>query len=354
MKPAWTDLMIPAGEHDERPERCPTTMDTGLPNLLPPEDDHWPAQLARRLAALAAQGIYLGTSSWKYPGWLGGLYTEDRYRYRGKLSDTRFQQHCLEEYATVFPTVGVDATYYTFPTEKFARGLVAQVPAHFRFSFKVTDHVTVKRYPPLPRHGEFAGQPNPGFLDAELFRREFLDPLQPIRDSVGLIMFEFSRFHAQDFARGRDFVAALDHFLGDLPGGWRYGVEVRNRSFLHPDFFALLAAHGVTYLFNQWSDGPSLDAQLAQPGCWTAHFAGTRLLTRPGTNYEEREQQLQPFDRVREPFPEARAATVRLIREARQRGLPLFAYLGNKLEGCATLTVATLVDELADDGAAAA
>jgi hypothetical protein len=43
-----------------------------------------------------------------------------------------------------------------------------------------------------------------------------------------------------------------------------------------------------------------------------------------------------------------------LIREARQRGVPLFAYLGNKLEGCATLTAATLVEELADDGAAAA
>ncbi len=329
-------------------------MHDGLPNLLPPADDPWPTLLGRKLTALAAEGIYLGTSSWKYPGWLGGLYSEDRYRYRGKLSDTRFQQHCLEEYAAVFPTVGVDATYYTFPTEKFARGLVAQVPAHFRFSLKVTDQITVKRFPPLPRFGELAGQANPNFLNAELFRREFLEPLEPVRESVGLVMFEFSRFRAQDFARGRDFVAALDHFLGDLPGGWRYGVEVRNRGFLHPDFFALLAAHGVAYLFNQWSDGPSLDHQLAQPGCWTAPFSGARLLTRPGTVYEEREAQMAPFDRVTEPFPEARAATVRLILEARQRGIPLFAYLGNKLEGCAALTAAALVDGLPGTGDSAA
>lgn len=323
-------------------------MENEFTNLLPASEERWPASLGRTLATLSARGIHLGTSSWKYPGWLGGLYTEENYRHRGKLSDTRFQQHCLEEYATVFPTVGVDATYYTFPTEKFARGLVAQVPAHFRFSFKVTDHITVKRYPALPRHGELAGQPNLNFLSSELFRRDFLGPLEPIRESVGLVMFEFSRFGVQDFVRGRDFVAALDHFLGDLPGGWRYGVEVRNRNFLHPDFFALLTAHGVAYLFNQWSDGTSLDLQLAQPGCWTAPFAGARLLTRPGTNYEMREQQLQPFDQLREPFPEGRTAAVKLIREARSHGVEIFAYFGNKFEGCSPLSVAEAVRDLGE------
>lgn len=323
-------------------------METVLPNLLSDSETRWPSELGRRLAALSAKGIHLGTSSWKYPGWIGGLYTEENYRFRGKLSDTRFQQHCLEEYATIFPTVGVDATYYTFPTEKFARGLAAQVPAHFRFSFKVTDHITVKRYPSLPRHGEAAGQANPNFLSSELFRRDFLTPLEPIRESVGMVMLEFSRFHAQDFARGRDFVAALDRFLGDLPGGWRYGVEVRNRNFLHPDFFALLAAHGVAYLFNQWSSGTALDLQLAQPGVWTAPFAGARLLTRPGTHYETREQQLQPFDQIREPFPEGRTAAVKLIREARQRGVPLFAYFGNQFEGCGPLSVVEAVNEVGD------
>ena len=35
------------------------------------------------LATLAAAGVFLGTSSWKYPGWLGQLYTRDRYVWRG-------------------------------------------------------------------------------------------------------------------------------------------------------------------------------------------------------------------------------------------------------------------------------
>ena len=32
-------------------------------------------RLRERVAALAAQGVHLGTSSWKYEGWLGQLYT---------------------------------------------------------------------------------------------------------------------------------------------------------------------------------------------------------------------------------------------------------------------------------------
>jgi hypothetical protein len=40
-----------------------------------------PQQLAQRVGALAAQGVFIGTSSWKYPGWLGTIY--DRGRYEG-------------------------------------------------------------------------------------------------------------------------------------------------------------------------------------------------------------------------------------------------------------------------------
>ena len=29
-------------------------------------------------ATLAARGLFIGTSSWKYPGWLTQLYTHDR------------------------------------------------------------------------------------------------------------------------------------------------------------------------------------------------------------------------------------------------------------------------------------
>jgi uncharacterized protein YecE (DUF72 family) len=73
--------------------------------------------IAPKLTALAAEGIYLGTSSWKYPGWRGLLYDDSRYVYRGKFAESRFEKNCLAEYDEVFKTVYLDAAYFQFPSE---------------------------------------------------------------------------------------------------------------------------------------------------------------------------------------------------------------------------------------------
>ena len=59
-------------------------------------------QMKQAASALAAEGIFLGTSSWKYPGWRGQLYDESRYIWRGRYSEARLQKYCLTEYAQVF------------------------------------------------------------------------------------------------------------------------------------------------------------------------------------------------------------------------------------------------------------
>src|SRR5208283_4099869 len=102
------------------------------------------------VAELASKGVFIGTSSWKYPGWRGMLYDESRYRYRGKFAESRFEKNCLSEYAEVFKTVCVDAAYYTFPSQQYLAGLTAQVPADFQFALKVTDEITIKSSPSWP------------------------------------------------------------------------------------------------------------------------------------------------------------------------------------------------------------
>ena len=62
-------------------------------------------ELADQAALLAVQGVYIGTSSWKYPGWCGMLYDRARYEYRGKFAETRFKRDWLAEYAEVFKMV---------------------------------------------------------------------------------------------------------------------------------------------------------------------------------------------------------------------------------------------------------
>jgi uncharacterized protein YecE (DUF72 family) len=180
-------------------------------------------QLKSRVTDLASKGVYVGTSSWKYPGWCGMLYDESKYITRGKFSESRFERDCLTEYAEVFKTVCVDAGYYRFPDQRYIEKLVVQVPSDFLFTFKVTDEITIKKFTNLPRFGIKAGKANEHFLDADLFARAFVKPFEPFKQNVGMFIFEFSRFYPSDYQHGRDFIAALDKFLGQLPKGWSYG-----------------------------------------------------------------------------------------------------------------------------------
>ena len=140
-------------------------------------------ELADQAASLTVQGVYVGTSSWKYPGWCGMLYDRAGYEYRGKFAETRFRRDCLAEYAEVFKTVCVDAAYYTFPSQQYLEGMVNQVPDDFLFGLKVTDAITIKKFPKLDRFGEQAGKENKNFLNADLFAKAFLKPCEAVRDN---------------------------------------------------------------------------------------------------------------------------------------------------------------------------
>lgn len=306
--------------------------------------------LAKPLASLARQGVYLGTSSWKYDGWLGQLYSEDRYLYRGKLSKTRFERGCLEEYAEVFPSVCVDASYYRFPGEKFLTTIHEQVPSGFLFTHKVTDTITIRHFPKLARHGQFAGRDNPHFLNSGLFLSSFLRPLEPFRDQTGLLIFEFSRFYPGDFDRGRDFVGQLDRFLGALPTDeWDFGVEVRNASLLDPSYFEMLESNRVAHVYNQWQRMPTLGEQLALHAPDRSRApSGTRLLLKAGRAYQEAVDTFSPYDRIQEPQTEIRTAAAGLIKTLRESpsGRKSYVYVNNRLEGNALGTIAAILELL--------
>ena len=305
--------------------------------------------LQRETQALRAQGIYLGTSSWKYPGWAHLLYDPARYDRGRGWSKTRFERQCLAEYAEVFSTVCVDAAYYQFPSAPFLDQLTSQVPSTFQFGFKVTDDITLKRFPFLDRHGARKGSDNDDFLNAELFVEKFLNPCESVRSQVGILIFEFSRFHVRDFQRGRDFVEQLDRFLGKLPTGWPYGVEIRNRTFLQAEYFEVLARHAVTHVFNSWQAMPPIHEQLLHPAAFTTPSrVAARFLLRPGRVYADAVTLFSPYQEVRDPFPEARAAGAELIRkgrEAAKQSKPkrTFLFVNNRLEGNALHTLQAMI-----------
>ncbi len=306
-------------------------------------------QIKVRAAELAAKGVYLGTSSWKYSGWRGMLYDDSRYVYRGKFAESRFEKNCLSEYAEVFKSVCVDAAYYTFPRREYLQGLADQVPDDFRFGLKVTDTVTIKKFPKLDRFGIKAGQVNPDFLNADLFATAFLKPCEDIRPKIGVLMFEFSRFWPSDYEHGRDFLADLDRFLGALPKGWPYALEMRNKQWLVPEYFACLARHGVTHVFNSWEAMPPVSEQLAlsgsvtNPGMLTARF-----LLKPGRKYEDAVKSFQPYNETKEVNDEARQAIAQLIKLALAATggnmVRALIFINNRLEGNALNTIVAVLE----------
>ena len=95
------------------------------------EDPLAPSKLALRdkLSRLAQQNLFIGTSSWKYEGWLGHIYTPERYFANGRFSRKRFESDCLAEYAETFPVVCGDFSFYQFPTADFWRKLFTNTPS---------------------------------------------------------------------------------------------------------------------------------------------------------------------------------------------------------------------------------
>jgi hypothetical protein len=160
-------------------------------------------------------------------------------------------------------------------------------------------------------------------------------------------MFEFSRFHTGDYEHGREFVADVDKFLGALPKGWPYAVEMRNHKWLQPDYFACLARHGVTHVFNSWDAMPPVGEQMALPGSRTnPALIAARFLLKPGRKYEEAVKTFQPYDKVKEPYPDARSAGRALIVEGKAAGpdRKTFIYVNNRLEGNALETIGAMME----------
>jgi uncharacterized protein YecE (DUF72 family) len=300
--------------------------------------------LAGRLHALAAQNVYIGGSSWKYEGWLGQIYSRERYLSRGRFSRKTFEAECLREYAETFPTVCGDFAFYQFPTEEFWRRLFARVPASFRFAFKVPEQITCKLFPTHARYGTEAGKANDAFLDTRVLKEMFLRPLWPYREKTAVLIFEFGAFGRRSFAGLGEFLDRLDPFLSALPPQFRYAVEIRNPEFLEKDYFSCLRSHGVAHVYNAWAKMPELRHQMAIPDSATADFLVSRALLRRGRVYQDAVGMFAPYTGIQDPNPEARESMRVLIGRARENKQFLFLFVNNRLEGNAPLTILSLVD----------
>jgi uncharacterized protein YecE (DUF72 family) len=302
------------------------------------------ARLRDRLTRLREDGIWMGASSWKYEGWLDRVYSRERYRVRGRFSRAKFEQECLAEYGEVFPIVCGDFSFYQFPAPEFWRKLFGLAPPALRFALKVPEEVTVRVWPRHERYGTRGGTANDSFLDPEILRIGFLDPLAPYRERIAALIFEFTPMRSVE-----GFLDQLSRFLAALPDHTRYAVEIRNPELLGGDYFSLLRSFRTAHVLNAWTRMPELRAQLGLPGVFSADFTLVRALLRQGRPYERAVEQFSPYSEVQDPNPEARAAIVDLANRARQVRQPSYIFINNRFEGHAPGTMDAIAGALDED-----
>lgn len=301
-----------------------------------PDPDHL-TDVAARVPAL----VRFGTSSWTYPGWKGLVYQRD---YPG----TGAVDRQLGEYARwpLFRTVGIDSFFYRPASAATLAAYSAVLPDGFRCVSKVWERITAHAFT-SPRERHRAGEPNPDWLDPQLFIREVLDPMREhFGEHLGPLVFEFQAIAAREKFPVERFAEALDRFFGALPRGVSYAVEIRNPEFLAAPYFSVLREHGVAHLFNAWTRMPAIGEQLLLHDAITADFVVARALLRPGRTYAQAVDAFAPYDHIQDPDPALRNDLVALARTAINLRIPAYVIVNNRAEGCSPLTILAVAEML--------
>ena len=170
-----------------------------------------------------------GTSSFSSKVWVGPFYPPGT-----KPADF------LTSYATRFDTVEIDATYYAVPALSTVEGWARKTPPDFLIAAKFPRDIV---------HGGEGRTPNPHrILDPDHtypIRDEFLDVMSHLGQKLGPLVIQFPFFGQRLFPTAAPFLERLDRFLGDLPGGFTYAVEIRNPEWVTETFADLCRKHRV-------------------------------------------------------------------------------------------------------------
>jgi uncharacterized protein YecE (DUF72 family) len=307
------------------------------PAEAPPET----AELGARLP----RGLYLGGSTWSFPGWAGLVYDTGH-------SEAKLARAGLAAYAhhPIFRAVGIDRTFYRpLPPEDFAR-YAEDVPDDFRFLVKAHEALTLPSFPDLPRYGAERGGPNFRFLDAAYAAEAVVAPfVEGLGGKAGALLFQFG---PQDLGTPPDFAARLHRFLSRLPRGPIYAVELRQRQLLVPDYAAALADAGACHCLNVHPRMPGVRTQAELTGAAAGRVMIARWLLGKGASYEEAGRRFAPFNQLAEPDEESRGALAELARGALAEGQPFLATINNNAEGCAPLSAVLLAREIVEGGSA--
>jgi uncharacterized protein YecE (DUF72 family) len=304
-------------------------------------------EAVRALGERLPHGVYLGTSSWAFPGWSGIVY--DREAAASTLARDGLAAYSRHP---VLRTVGIDRTFYS-PISAFTFAeYAAQVPADFRFLVKAHEVCTLARYPLHERYGVHRGQPNDRFLQASYAADMVVAPfVEGLGEKAGPLVFQFPPQDVRGFGGPARFVERLHAFFAALPRGPLYAVEVRNEELLTEGFAQVLSELGVCPVLSAWRQMPPVVHQALRTRALDCAALVARWMLPPHLGYEEAYARYAPFNRLVDEDAVTREALAGICAAASRKGLPSFVIINNKAEGSAPLSALKLAESVTRVGA---
>jgi uncharacterized protein YecE (DUF72 family) len=195
--------------------------------------------------------IRVGTCGWSYQEWAGVFYPDH-------LPSGEF----LSYYATRYPVVEVDSTFYRSPSRKMVEGWRDKTPDGFGFSLKVPQVITHEKML-LGCESELAG---------------FLSAVRLLGEKLLCCVLQFSYFNKAKFPSLAAFLDRLQPFLADWPDDVPVAVEVRNKTWMTAELADCLRARGAAWVLPDQAWMPSPLSIVKHLDGVTGPFGYVRLL----------------------------------------------------------------------------
>jgi uncharacterized protein YecE (DUF72 family) len=176
--------------------------------------------------------IYIGTSGWQYRDWKNGFYP------RGLA-----QRAWLAHYASVFPTVEVNNSFYRLPKEETFDKWQEATPQDFLFAVKASRYITHIRR----------------LRQAKDSVQLFWSRATRLRSKLGPVLFQLPPNFKAD-------PPLLEEFLKVLPKGMRAAFEFRDDSWQNQDVLELLEHAGAAWVL---ADRPGWRVPEIVTGGWS-------------------------------------------------------------------------------------
>ncbi|OPX37586.1 MAG: hypothetical protein B1H13_12570 [Desulfobacteraceae bacterium 4484_190.3] len=264
--------------------------------------------------------VCIGTASDRYAGWIGQIYSAERYFGRTTRRTKKVgRKNFVEE---VLPVESV---------EEYFR--------HFR-----TLELDFSHFPRTPNiQAVNAFLKNEDYLNAGGFVEQFYEPVRELLDPwLEGVIFEQEYQRKDDRVSIREQADALDGFFSALPLDDRFHVELRTQEYLTKPVIQVLEKHGVGQVLSHWTWLPALNQQFAMGGK-RFHNRGRsgviRLMTPRGMRYEDAYAKAYPFDKLVPGMMnrEMITHTAHIMAEALKQGTRINVIVNNRSGGNAPL-----------------